>query len=93
MIEIRPAGITICDAAGKKIKRSATHTHLSADASDLGRYRHYMQKEIFEQPGALANTLEMVISAQSLHPNLFGSAAARVFGKTRHILILACGTS
>jgi glucosamine--fructose-6-phosphate aminotransferase (isomerizing) len=52
-----------------------------------------MQKEIFEQPGALANTLEMVINAQSLSPQLFGADAPNIFAEIDSILILACGTS
>ena len=93
VVEIRPDGVSICDARGKAAKRSITRSGLSADAADLGRYQHYMQKEIFEQPGAIANTLEMVISARSLHPNLFGASADKIFSKINNILILACGTS
>ncbi len=93
VVEIRPDGVSICDARGKAAKRSITRSGLSADAADLGRYQHYMQKEIFEQPGAIANTLEMVISARSLHPNLFGASDDKIFSKINNILILACGTS
>ena len=91
--EVRPDGVSICDASGRAARRSITRSRLSADAADLGRYQHYMQKEIFEQPGAVANTLEMVISARSLQPNLFGAAAEKIFNKNNNILILACGTS
>jgi glucosamine--fructose-6-phosphate aminotransferase (isomerizing) len=52
-----------------------------------------MQKEIFEQPGVVANTLEMVLNAQSISPRLFGSEAEHIFNNTASILILACGTS
>ena len=93
VVEIRPDGVSICDARGKAAQRSITRSGLSADAADLGRYQHYMQKEIFEQPGAIANTLEMVISARSLHPNLFGASDDKIFSKINNILILACGTS
>ncbi len=93
VVEIRPDGVLICDANGRAARRSITRSSLSADAADLGRYRHYMQKEIFEQPGAIANTLEMVMSARSLHPNLFGAAAEKIFHKINNILIVACGTS
>jgi glucosamine--fructose-6-phosphate aminotransferase (isomerizing) len=93
VVEIRPDGVSICDASGRAVRRPNTRSHLSADATDLGRYQHYMQKEIFEQPGAVANTLEMVISARSLQPNLFGAAAEKIFNKNNNILILACGTS
>ena len=93
LVEIRPTGVTIVDASGKKVKRPVTKSQLSADAADLGRYQHYMQKEIFEQPGALANTLEMVMSARSLQPQLFGAEAAKIFNRNKQLLILACGTS
>ncbi len=93
VVELRPHRVSICDARGKAVRRSTTRSQLNADAADLGRYQHYMQKEIFEQPGAIANTLEMVMNARSLHPNLFGAPAEKVFSKTHQILILACGTS
>jgi glucosamine--fructose-6-phosphate aminotransferase (isomerizing) len=54
---------------------------LSADAVELGKYRHYMQKEIFEQPQALANTLEMIGAAHSVSPQLFGAGAAEVLAR------------
>ena len=93
VVELLPDRVTISDDHGKLVKRTTTRSQLSAEASDLGRYRHYMQKEIFEQPGAIANTLEMVISASALHANLFGAAADKIFRKSKHVLILACGTS
>ena len=93
LVELRPEGVTIVDGTGKKVKRAITRSQLKADATGLGSYKHYMQKEIFEQPGALANTLEMVISARSLQPNLFGVPADKIFNKINNILILACGTS
>ena len=93
VVELRADRVTICDANGKTVKRSVTRSQLNADATDLGRYKHYMQKEIFEQPGAIANTLEMVINAHSLHSNLFGAPAEKIFNKINNILILACGTS
>ncbi len=93
VVEVRPDGVSICDASGRAARRPVTRSTLSAKAADIGRYRHYMQKEIFEQPGAIANTLEMVMSARSLQPNLFGVAAEKIFNKINNILILACGTS
>jgi glucosamine--fructose-6-phosphate aminotransferase (isomerizing) len=76
-----------------EVKRAVHESNLSSDAIELGPYAHYMQKEIFEQPSAVANTLEMVFNAQSISPNLFGSEAGRIFSQTKSILILACGTS
>jgi len=93
VIELRPDGITICGADGQTAQRAVSRSDLAADAVERGPYAHYMQKEIFEQPGAAANTLEMVANAQSLTPNLFGAEAQDIFGRTRQILVLACGTS
>ena len=86
-------GYTIRDAAGNVVTRPVVESQLSADAVELGNYDHYMQKEIFEQPGAIGNTLEMIEYASSLQPGLFGAEAEEIFKRTRRILILACGTS
>ncbi len=93
VVEVRPNGITICGADGQLARRAVSRSELAADAVERGPYAHYMQKEIFEQPGAAANTLEMVANAQSLTPNLFGAGAQELFGRTRQLLVLACGTS
>jgi glutamine---fructose-6-phosphate transaminase (isomerizing) len=91
--EIRPEGYRILDAQGYPVRRPVVESQLSADAVELAGYSHYMQKEIFEQPGAIANTLEMVSGAQSLSAGLFGAQAHEVFARARQVLILACGTS
>lgn len=78
---------------GEPVNRIVHETHLSNEEIGLGSYAHYMQKEIFEQPIAVANTLEMLSNAQSIAPNLFGSEAEKIFAETNQILILACGTS
>ncbi|MFM1989351.1 MAG: Glucosamine--fructose-6-phosphate aminotransferase [Pseudomonadota bacterium] len=93
VVEIRTDGYRIVDAEGRPAKREIVESQLSADAIELGSYSHYMQKEIFEQPGAIANTLEMVTGAASISPGLFGADAADVFARTKQLLILACGTS
>ena len=93
VVEIRPDGHRITDRFGESVDRPVVESQLSADAVERGKYDHYMQKEIFEQPGAIANTLEMVIGATSISPGLFGADAGPVFARTRQILILACGTS
>ena len=93
VVEVRPDGITICGADGQPAQRAVSRSDLAADAVERGPYAHYMLKEIFEQPGAAANTLEMVANAQSLTPNLFGAEAQDIFGRTRQLLVLACGTS
>ncbi|BBL34648.1 glutamine--fructose-6-phosphate aminotransferase [Nitrosomonas stercoris] len=78
---------------GCEVTRTVTTSTLTRDAVELGPYSHFMQKEIFEQPVALANTLEMVLNAQSISPQLFGSDAQTIFSQTKRLLILACGTS
>jgi glucosamine--fructose-6-phosphate aminotransferase (isomerizing) len=83
----------IVDAAGQPVERPVHLSTLSADAVELGEYAHYMQKEIFEQPQALAATLEMIGGAQGVTANLFGAAAPELLGGVRSVLILACGTS
>ena len=72
------------------VERKAVIVQAYAGAAELGPYRHYMQKEIFEQPRAIADTLEGV---EGITPILFGPEAETVFRDTRRILMLACGTS
>jgi glutamine---fructose-6-phosphate transaminase (isomerizing) len=93
VVEIRTDGYKVVDTNGEAAERPIVESQLSADAVELGKYSHYMQKEIFEQPGAIANTLEMLASAQSISPGLFGADADAVFARCKQILILACGTS
>lgn len=80
-------------ALGKEVTRIVQESTLTRDSVELGPYAHFMQKEIFEQPIAVANTLEMVLNAHSISPQLFGNEAEEAFRQTRGILILACGTS
>jgi glucosamine--fructose-6-phosphate aminotransferase (isomerizing) len=83
----------IVDAAGHAVERPVHLSQLTADAVELGHYRHFMQKEIFEQPGAVAATLEMVTGASSLSPQLFGVDAQQVLARVNAVTIVACGTS
>lgn len=78
---------------GTPVDRPVHVSQLSAAAVELGTYQHYMQKEIFEQPEALANTLEIVGGSKSIQPGIFGAEAANLLADIDHILILACGTS
>ncbi|RZL39353.1 MAG: glutamine--fructose-6-phosphate transaminase (isomerizing) [Rubrivivax sp.] len=74
----------------RAVEREVRTVHAHSGAAELGPYRHYMQKEIFEQPTAIANTLEAITS---ITPELFGDGAYRVFKEIDNVLILACGTS
>jgi len=93
LAELRRDGYRIVHADGSAVDRPITVSQLSADAVELGQYRHYMQKEIFEQPQAISNTLEIITGGGSISPLLFGSEAKTVFDGVRQVLILACGTS
>jgi glutamine---fructose-6-phosphate transaminase (isomerizing) len=74
----------------ERTERPVKTVHAHSGAAELGPYRHYMQKEIFEQPRAIADTLDAV---QGISPELFGDGAYRVFEQVDRVLILACGTS
>ena len=85
--------ISRLDAASQRyvaVERPVRTVHAHSGAAELGPYRHYMQKEIFEQPKAIADTLDGV---GGLDPSLFGDDAAAVFDGVERVLILACGTS
>jgi glucosamine--fructose-6-phosphate aminotransferase (isomerizing) len=91
--EILRGGAAVVDRSGARVERPEHLSKLNASDVELGQYSHYMQKEIFEQPIAVANTLEMVTSAQSVLPALFGAQAESVFKEIDSVLVLACGTS
>jgi glucosamine--fructose-6-phosphate aminotransferase (isomerizing) len=93
VVELGRQGYQIFDANGRRVERIVQLSELSNESVELGQYQHYMQKEIHEQPQALANTLESVCNSQSLVPGIFGAEAADTFADIDSILILACGTS
>jgi len=88
--DLQLGNVWIMDQAGKAVERKINTVHVHTGAAELGPYRHYMQKEIFEQPRAVADTLEDV---ESITPELFGDGAYKVFKDIDRVLILACGTS
>jgi len=91
--ELRRGSYRVTRVDGTPVERVETESHLSADSVELGKYRHYMQKEIFEQPVALSNTLEMLGAVRSIQPGLFGANTEEVLKDVRQVLIIACGTS
>ncbi len=93
VVELALANYKIYDAKGNAIERPVNISELNNESVELGEYQHYMQKEIHEQPQALADTLESVCNSQSLVPGIFGAEAANSFTQINRILILACGTS
>ncbi|GGC13334.1 glutamine--fructose-6-phosphate aminotransferase [isomerizing] [Oxalicibacterium flavum] len=90
VVDLQMQRIWIVDANGRQVAREVKTVHAHTGAVELGPYRHYMQKEIFEQPRAIADTLEGV---ESITPDIFGDDAYKVFKKIDSVLILACGTS
>lgn len=86
-------GLTIYDQHDKVVSRSIVESKLTADAVDKGDYRHYMLKEIYEQPFAISQTLEGRFINNRLQENAFGHNAAQIFNSIKSIQILACGTS
>ena len=91
--EIRPDGYRVVDAKGNPAERPVNLSEVSDEAVALGPHRHYMQKEIHEQPGALANTLEVITGTASLQPGLFGAGAEALLRVANSVHIVACGTS
>ncbi|MGL4668063.1 MAG: glutamine--fructose-6-phosphate transaminase (isomerizing), partial [Saezia sp.] len=89
-VDMRADKYRLIDQAGQAVQRKSYAAQNYAQAIDLGPYRHYMQKEIFEQPNSIADTLDGIVS---MTPNLFGADAKDVFEHIDSILILACGTS
>ena len=88
--EIRRDGHRIVDAAGRAVQRAVHTVQVGDTGAELGPYRHYMQKEIFEQPRAVADTLEGI---DAVTPELFGAEAAALLPAANRVLLLACGTS
>ena len=93
VVEVNLADYRIFDLHGNSVQREVQISELDNDSVELGEYQHYMQKEIHEQPQALADTLESVCNSQSLVPGIFGAEAKNIFPQIENILILACGTS
>lgn len=93
VVEIKRENFTIFDKNDNKIERKIFTSELQADAVERGEYRHYMLKEIFEQPQAALNTLEGRISNGKVLEAAFGVKAFDLFQKVENVQIVACGTS
>ena len=85
--------ITVFDAQGTQVERPVRESELSSDAAERGQFRHFMLKEIYEQPQAVANTLSERISHNRVLESAFGLNAPRVFAQVKNVDIIACGTS
>jgi glucosamine--fructose-6-phosphate aminotransferase (isomerizing) len=86
-------GVVVYDADGNEVERPVHESTLSADATDKGEYDHFMLKEIFEQPGAIVETIEGRISDNQVLSAAFGPEADRIFEQVEAVQIVACGTS
>jgi glutamine---fructose-6-phosphate transaminase (isomerizing) len=91
--DIRRTSIKVLDKNGDKAERPVRESELSADAAEKGQYRHFMLKEIHEQPRAIADTLAERVANGRLLEAAFGPAATEIFKKVEHVHIIACGTS
>ena len=91
--EITRTSVDIYDRNGNKVEREIHEGNFEQDAADKGQYRHYMQKEIFEQPVAIMNTLDGRIKEGKVNLEAIAPNAAEILSKVEHIQIVACGTS
>ena len=83
----------IYDASKKEVSRDVTHIDISSQATSKGDFRHYMEKEIYEQPEAVSNTIDGRIGGEDVLDNIFGLGSSELFSKVERIQIVACGTS
>jgi len=93
LAELRRDGLRIWDADGNPVERPIRESSVGADSAERGSYRHFMQKEIFEQPRAIADTLEGRLGANRVLPEAFGVDAEAMLASVRAVTIVACGTS
>jgi glutamine---fructose-6-phosphate transaminase (isomerizing) len=91
--EIRRDSVQIWDAAGLPVERETVQYREGAEAADKGEFRHFMLKEIHEQPKVVQRTLENRLGQQQVLVQAFGPQAAELFAKVRNVQIVACGTS
>ncbi|MGL5994926.1 MAG: glutamine--fructose-6-phosphate transaminase (isomerizing) [Pseudomonas proteolytica] len=91
--DIRRESVAIWDVNGNSVEREAVQYRDGAEAADKGEFRHFMLKEIHEQPSVVQRTLEGRLSQNQVLVNAFGPQAAELFAKVRNVQIVACGTS
>ncbi|MDQ3495654.1 MAG: glutamine--fructose-6-phosphate transaminase (isomerizing) [Pseudomonadota bacterium] len=91
--ELTRDGVRVFDAEGAEVQREVHVSHVSLASLELGPYRHFMQKEIHEQPRAIADTIEAIIDDMGFSAELFGKDGADVLREVEGVQILACGTS
>jgi len=93
LADIRLQEVHYYNGAGIEVQRQSRESDLSIESVDRGKYRHFMQKEIFEQPVAITNTLEGRITQERVIDEILGVSAKEILAKTERVQIIACGTS
>tara|TARA_B100001175_G_scaffold131131_1_gene111405 strand:+ start:6890 stop:8716 length:1827 start_codon:yes stop_codon:yes gene_type:complete len=91
--EISSKGFKIYDDSKKEVEREISHIDISSQATSKGEYRHFMEKEIYEQPEAILNTIDGRVGGDDVLDNIFGIGSSDIFEKVKRIQIIACGTS
>lgn len=91
--EITRTSIKVYDSKGQVVEREVTESGVEHDAGDKGGYRHYMLKEIHEQPSVVRNCMQGRLTEDGISPNIFGHDADNILSKIKHVQIVACGTS
>ncbi|HFQ5429721.1 TPA: glutamine--fructose-6-phosphate transaminase (isomerizing) [Vibrio vulnificus] len=91
--EVTRFAVSIFDAQGNQVEREIKESEVSHDAGDKGEYRHYMLKEIYEQPVAIQRTLEGRLANGQVVSSAFGENAETLLSQVKHVQIIACGTS
>ena len=91
--EISANSYKIFDKSKNEVKREITHIDISAQATSKGDFRHYMEKEIYEQPEAVSKTIDGRIGGEDVLDNIFGLGSTELFSRVKRIQIVACGTS
>jgi glucosamine--fructose-6-phosphate aminotransferase (isomerizing) len=93
VVEASSKGYKIYDKNKEEVQRELTHLNISAQATSKGEYRHYMEKEIFEQPAAILNTIDGRIGGEDVLGNIFGEGSNELLAQVKRIQVVACGTS
>ena len=91
--EVSRNHVSVFNHKGEKIERETQESNATYDSGDKGHYRHFMLKEIYEQPSAIINTLEGRLTSTGVIDETFGAGAGELLSKAKHIQIVACGTS
>ena len=91
--QVTKEAVNIIDASGEPVRRTIEESDITADAGGKAGYKHYMLKEIFEQPEAIRRTLHDRIVDGKVTDNAFGNGSLKLFKNIKHVQIVACGTS